>query len=219
MAPVRVVEKAVHVALGAVGAIGQRLDRLAHEPLGIVHERVGRRLDRVEPVALDEREVALGADAAGRDLRLHVADYHVRRADVVAHHVPEHVVRDAPVVGLERLELEALGIGVHRIDDAAAAGAERADIEMMRRGDGIADQRAVAEDRHDEGYVRPVACAVIGGVVNDDVALMEGLAALLENLVHPLHVARDRPRLERRRVHRFAELTAVAVDDRRPEIL
>ena len=173
----------------------------------------------VEPVALDEREVALGTDPAGRDLRLHVADHHVRRADVVAHHVPERLVRNAPVVGLERLELEALGIGVHRIDDAAAARAERADIEMMRGGDGVADQRAVAEDRHDEGHVRPVARAVIGGVVDDDVALMEGLAALLENLVHPLHVARDRPRLERRRVHRFTELTAVAVDDRRPEIL
>ena len=171
------------------------------------------------PVPLDQREVALGTDAAGCHLRFHVADHHVRRTDVVAHHMPERFVGDAPVVGLERLELEALGIRVHRIDDAAATGAERADIEMMRGGDGIADQRVVAEDRHDEGYVRPVACAVIGGVVDDDVALMEGLAALLENLVHPLHVARDRPRLERRRVHRFTELTAVAVDDRRPEIL
>ena len=108
-----------------------------------------------ESVALDQREVALGTDAAGGDLRLHVAHHHVGRTDVVAHHVPERLVDGAPVVGLERLELEPLGVGVHGIDDAAAAGAERAYIEMVRGGDGVAHQRALVEDRHDEGHVRP----------------------------------------------------------------
>ena len=219
MTPVRVVEETVHVTLGLVGAVGQRLDSLAHEPLGIVHERIGGGFHGGQTVALDQREVALGADPAGGDLRLHVAHHHVGRADVVAHHVPERLVDGAPVVGLESLELEPLGVGVHRIDDAAAAGAERADIEVVCGGDGVAHQRALVDDRHDEGHVRPVARAVIGGVVNDDVALVQDLAPLLEDLVHALHVAGDGPRLQRRRVLRFAELAAVAVDDRRPEIL
>ena len=218
VAPVGVVEEAVHMPFGPVGAVGQSLDRLAHEPLGVVHERIGRSLHDFEPVALDQREVALGADSARRNLRLHVAHHHVRRADVVAHHVPERLVLDALVVGLERLELQALGVGVHGIDDAAASGAERADVEVMRGGDGVAHQRLIEEDRHDEGDVRPVARAVVGGVVDDDVALVQRLAALLQDLVHPPHVAGDRPRLERCRVHRFAELAAVAVDDRSAEI-
>ena len=44
---------------------------------------------------LDQLEKALGADLGGLDLRLHVADHEVGRADVVAQDLPDRVVRPA----------------------------------------------------------------------------------------------------------------------------
>ena len=69
----------------------------------------------------------------------------------------------AAVVDLDRLELQALGIGVDGIDDAAAAGRERADIEMVRGGDRKADELAREEHRHREGDIGAVAGAANRG--------------------------------------------------------
>jgi hypothetical protein len=108
----------------------------------VIHQRGAGEIEGLEPVALDQLGHALGADPRRRDLGIHVADHEVRRADVVAHDLPYHVVSYATVVDLDRLELEPLGIGVDRLDDAARAGRQRADIEMVRRRGGEADQPA-----------------------------------------------------------------------------
>jgi hypothetical protein len=87
----------------------------------MVHQRGAGEVEGWKPVALDQLGHALGADAGGRHLGIHVADHEVGRADVVAHDLPDHVVLHAAVVDLDRLELQALGIGVDRLDDAARA--------------------------------------------------------------------------------------------------
>ena len=153
------VEIAVDRRLGAIDAVGQPGDGLAHQPLGMVHQGGAGEVEGFQPIALDQLGHALGADAGGGDLGIHVADHEVRRADVVAHDLPDHVVLHAAVVDLDRLELQALGVGIDRLDDAARARRQRADVEVMRRGGGKADQLALDEDRHDEGDVRAVACA------------------------------------------------------------
>ena len=86
------VEIAVDRRLGAIDAVGQLGDRLAHQPLGVVHQRLAAPLEGLEAVALDQLDHALGADARGGDLGLHVADHEVGGADVVAHDLPHHLV-------------------------------------------------------------------------------------------------------------------------------
>ena len=86
------------------------------------HQRSAGEIEGLDTVALDQLGHALGADAGGRHLRIHVADHEVRGADIVAHDLPDHVVFHAAVVDLDGLELQALGVGVDRLDDAARAG-------------------------------------------------------------------------------------------------
>ena len=219
LAGIVAVEIAVDRRLGAIDAVGQPGDRLAHQPLGMIHQRLAGELEGLEAVALDQLDHALGADPRGRDLGVHVADHEVGGADVVAHDLPDHLVLHAAVVDLDRLELQALGIGVDRLDDAARAGRQRADVEMMRRRCGEGDQASADEHRHDEGDVRAVAGAGIGVVVHDDVAGADHVAALLQRLQDAADVARDRPRLQRRRLRRFGEAAALGIDQRRAEIL
>ncbi len=109
----------------------------------MVHQGVAGEIEGLDAIALDQLDQPLGADARGGDLGIHVADHEVRGADIVAHDLPDHVVLHAAVVDLDRLELQALGIGVDRLDDAAGAGRQRADVEMMRGGGGKGDQAAV----------------------------------------------------------------------------
>ncbi len=118
-----IVEETVDMGGGGIVAVGQRADGVAHQPLGIVHQVFIGRVDRVEAVLLDQRQVARRADLRRLDLRIHVADHERRGADVVAQHLPDIVVANALRNDLDRLELQTLGIGVHRIDDAAAARA------------------------------------------------------------------------------------------------
>ena len=134
----------------AVDTVGNRFDRRAHEALGIVHQVFAGAAHRVAPIAAQEIEKALRPDLGRGDLSLHVADHEIGNADVVAHHVPDHVVALALVDDLERFELQALGVGVDSVDDAAAARRMRADIEVMRRRHGEADQRLALEDRDAE---------------------------------------------------------------------
>src|SRR4029453_6462662 len=100
---------------------------------------------------------------------------------VVAHDLPDHVVLDATVVDLDRLELQALGIGVDRLDDAARARRQGADVEMVRGGGGKAYEFAGHEHRYDEGDVGAVARAGIGVVVHDHVARPKLIAALAQD--------------------------------------
>ena len=76
---VGIVQEAVDEALGLVRPVGQLLDLAAQHPLRVVHQVLARGLHGLDAVALDELHEALGADPAGRDLRLHVADDELRR--------------------------------------------------------------------------------------------------------------------------------------------
>ncbi len=53
---------------------------------------------------------------------------------------------------------------------------------MVGSGEAKPDELAAEEDRHAETNIRLVGRAVVGRVVNDDVALLEGVSALLEEL-------------------------------------
>ena len=88
----------------------------------MVHQRGAGEFEGFEPVALDQLDHAVGTDAGGGDLGIHVANDEIRHADIVAHDLPDHLVLHATVVDLDRLELQPFGIGVDRLDDAAGAG-------------------------------------------------------------------------------------------------
>jgi hypothetical protein len=94
-------------------------------------------------------------------------------------------------------ELQPLGIGVNGIHDLARPGCQRADVQMVRRCDGEPHQRPVMEHRHNEGDVRTVTCPSIGIVVHDHIARPQRVAAPRQHAQHPLHIPRDRPRLQR----------------------
>ena len=116
-----VVEETVDRRLGRVVAVRQRADRLAHQALGIIHEILIGEHEGLEPVLPDEREESLGADLRGLDLRLHVADDEIGRADIVAQELPDRPVRPPFLDDLDRLELQAFRVGVDSADDAGAA--------------------------------------------------------------------------------------------------
>ena len=144
---VGMVDEAVEIALRLVGAVRELLDLAPQHPLGVVHEVFARGLHGLEAVALDQLDEARGADLAGRDLGLHVADDQLRRAAVVAQDLPDELVLAALLLDLDRVELQALGVRVGRVDDAAAARRQRAEVEMVRRGRREADELAPVEDR------------------------------------------------------------------------
>ena len=212
------VGEAVDEPFRVVRAVRQLRDLLAEHALGIVHQVFAGRHDPVHTEALDQLHEARGADLAGCDLRFHVADHEVGRADVVAQHSPQGLVLDAFVVGLERQELKPFGVGILRIDDTAATGAQRPDIEMVRRGEGETDQAAAKEDGDAEADIRPMRGAVIRRIVDDHVARIELLAALLEEPEDAARISRDRPQLQRGRERRFAQLSSLRVQQRAAEI-
>jgi hypothetical protein len=193
------VEVAVDRRLGAIDAVGQPGDRLAHQPLGMIHQRVARGLDCVEPVALDQFEEPVGADARRGDLRLHVADHEVGGADIVAHHLPERRVEHALVVDFERLELQALGIGIDRLDDAAQPG-DSAPMSRWCAGGGKADQRPWTNTGTMKATSGPWLAPEIGVVVHDDVARPELSPRPASDFQDAADIAGDRARLERRRL-------------------
>ena len=89
----------------------------------------------------------------------------------------------------------------------------------MRRARREADELAAEEDGDDEADVRLVRGAVVGVVVDDDVARLPLEAELREATVDAGDVARDRPRLQRRRLGRLAELPALGVAEDAAEVL
>ena len=88
----------------------------------MIHQRFAGLLEDFESVAFDQLDHAFCADSRCRDLGIHVAAHEIRGADVVAHDLPDGIVAHAAIADLDRLELQALGIGVDRLDDAAGPG-------------------------------------------------------------------------------------------------
>jgi hypothetical protein len=106
--------------------------------------------------------------------------------------VPYRVVGPALVDDLDRLELEALRVGIDGIDDAAASRRQRADIQVVGGRHGEADEPLVLEHRHAEGDIRAVRCPAIGIIVHDDVARTNDVAARRKAPQYAPHISRDR---------------------------
>lgn len=94
---------------------------------------------------VDQLQEGIGADPARGDLRLHVADDEIRRANVVAHHCPEGVVALAALHHLEASELESLRVGIDRVDDAGASWGVGADVDVVSGAHAEADERLAEE--------------------------------------------------------------------------
>ena len=168
---------------------------------------------------LDQRQIALRADGRGLNLRLHVANDEIRRADVVAQQMPDRIVAATLVVDLDGLELQAFGVGIDRVDDAAAAGRKRADVEVVRSRRRESDQLIIEEDRNAEGNVRSVGGAAVRIVVHDHVAGPQDLAARFQLLANAADVTGNRARLQWSAHAAFAQLQPVGIGQRRAEIL
>ena len=216
---VGVVDEAVEESLGLVGPVRELLDLTPQHPVGVVHQVLARVPDSLEPVALEQLHEARGADLARHHLRLHVTDDELRRTAVVPQDLPDEVVLAPFLLDLDRVELEALGKRVRRVDDAAASGRQRAEVEMVGRRRREADELVRVEDRHDEADVGLVRRAVVGMVVDDDVARLPFQPELGEAAVDAGDVARDRSRLQRCRLRGLTELAPVRVAEDAAEVL
>ena len=203
----------VQKALGPVFSVGNRRDLAAQHALGIVHELFGRREHHVLTVLVQQLDEALHAKLGGGDLGLDIAHHLTRDPRVGLDELPERAVELAPLVKLHALEQHALGEHIRHVDDEAGRG--RADIHVVRRVGREADQLALVEDRRHGGNVRRVAGTVIGVVVDHDVA---GLPGVVQGLVDPPQVGRDRADVHRRRI-RFAERVEVAIEEPGAQVL
>ena len=90
---------------------------------------------------------------------------------------------------------------------------------MVRGRRGERDKISVVEHRHHESDIGAVAGAGIGVVVHDHIARPHRVAARCQRLQDAADIARDRPRLQRRRLRRLGEAPTLGIDQRRAEIL
>ena len=162
----------VEVVLGAVDAVGQARDLLAHHL-----RRPGLQLDegvRDRGLAhlVEQRVQPPRAGAQRVELALQVAMRHGRKPRVGHHHVDDVVVDDAAPRELDDGEMEALlrELGGARI---VVAGHVAGHVEPMRDGGEPAEDASLAEDRLHQLHVVDVRAAVIGIVHHVDVARAE----------------------------------------------
>jgi hypothetical protein len=185
--------------------------------LGVVHHRLAGDFDGVVAEIREEVAEALSADPSGRDLCLDVAHHHIRHADVVLDELPSHLVALAALDDLHRVEPDGLAVGVDRFDNAGP-WLVRTDVEVVGGRHREGREVALVEHWDDHGEVRRVAGPVVGVVVEDDVALLEGLPTLLEEVNHAPNVSRDGSHLERCAVG-FGDLAGAFVQQCTPEVL
>src|SRR5262249_20155822 len=129
------------------------------------------------------------------------------------------LVLDSPLVALDGLELQPLRIRVHRVHDPARPRRHRPQVQVVRRREAEPHQLTPLEDGHAKTHVRTVRGPVVGRVVNDHIPLFEALPSLLEEPENPLHVARNRTQLQRRRKRTLADLPTLGVQQRYPKVL
>ena len=102
--------------------------------------------------------------------------------------------------------------GISMINPGVAAP-----MSTMVRGIGRkSDQRALVENRHDNGDVRRMARSVIGMIVNDEIAVMP--FAVLQRVANAREIAGQRADMQRRRF-RLAERIELGVEQSGAKIL
>ncbi|MDT4864723.1 hypothetical protein FQZ97_994930 [compost metagenome] len=170
------------------------------------------RLVAVEPEALDHLDHPAGADRAAADHRPDVL-HDEAEPDVRGEQVPHVLARHALLGQLERRDAERLlpdvaGVGV------VAAGGHAADVGEVTRGRGPADQPALGEDRQEDSGVGVLVAAVVDVVVDDDVALVDVVPEVLDDVLQ----RRVRAERDDRGELGLGERVAVAVEDDRHQV-
>ena len=203
----------VQPALGVVVAIRDSGDFSAQAPLRVVHPVVRRAHHRAEVMPVDELEEPVGSRAHCGDHCFDVGGVGIRGSDAVAQDRPDRVVTPAALVQLDAVVERALGEHVDQVD--VQPRSRRADVDQVSGCRGEADQLAAMEDGRNHAHVGRVRGAVVGMVVDDDVAFVD----LPGELAHePADVSRQRPD-----VHRggfaLAELVAVGVVEPAAQVL
>ena len=204
----------VEVAHGRLVFAVRNFGDLAPQHLfGIVHPVPAGVFDGAEPVALDQVEIAPLGELAGGDHRLHVAFVGRGRAHVLQDVPPQALLAHALLGELHRPVDVAFGVDVHGVDVEPRMGA--ADVQQVGRGAGEAHQLVPVVDRHDDGAVGRMGGAVIGVVVEDDVAFVdvavEQLDDVLDDARHGAH--------EHRRGLGLGQHEPVPVEDAGAEVL
>ena len=203
----------VEPALRAVGTVRDLANLLTHHAFGVVHQLIARGLQGRKAILPDQVLEAFHAEAGGRDLRLDVVAQHGRHAAVVAHELPQAFVTHALAVEFDAGEQHALGKDIGNIDDESRRG--RADVDVVRGVGREADDLALPEDGDGDENIRAVTRAMVGVVVDDDVALVP--LAILQGLLNPLEVSRDGADVQRGRI-RFGQGVEIGVEQARAQV-
>ena len=122
---------AVHEALGLVDAIRDLLDDAPALGLALGVDLLNRGQERVAPEAREELVEAPVRQLAAGDLRTHVAERAIGKANVIANDLDEQFVRLAFLVHLELIELQAFQPGIGHARSRAKSGAEFVEVNLQ----------------------------------------------------------------------------------------
>ena len=203
----------LEVVLGLVDAVGELADLVPHPVLGVIHERVADLLEGLDAEPLHHSPQPLLGGVERADHRVEVAPGGVGGAVIGERDAPDVLHVLAARKQLHRRQPEPL---LKHLGGGAGEGAHRHAADLGDMGDvgGVADQRAVDEDRLHQQMLRHVALAAVRIVVDDHVAL-------LDRLLHLLHAERHRVQAgaDDRRVHLgLAHHAQVAVEQAAREV-
>ena len=198
-----------HPALAAVGAIGPALQLGPYLALGSVDDVVHVRVEALDAVAREHIDEAALADRARADHRLDVLGDDVE-PDVRAHEIPHVAPQHAAVLDLQRRDPERLLPDLARAG-VVATGGHAADVGDVALARGPRDELAVEEDREEDTDVRVLVAAAVDVVVDEDIAVVQVVAEVLDDpLQRRLSAVRDD-----RGVLGLRERAAGAVEDHR----
>ena len=167
-----------------VDAVGQRLHRVTHPPVGQRDDLVERDGNGVRPVASEQLLQAAFAETTRRDLREIVAASLLGNADVEQYQVEQIGLQNALPEQLHDRDSQAFLVDL-RHAPGHAAGRHAADIRMVRDVAHEADQPVVGEDGDRHIDVGQVGAAGDMRVVSDeDVAGRDVVAVFVEQCGH-----------------------------------
>ena len=95
----------------------------------------------------------------------------LRGAHAVVQQLPQRLVAHAPLVELDAVDQQALGVEVDEVDVEARRGG--ADVDQVRGGGGESEQAPFVENGQRHAHVGGVRCPVVRVVVKDDVAVVD----------------------------------------------
>ena len=150
---------------------------------GVVEDLVECCLERIDPVAVGERDDPARAESGGADLGVHVAGQMLGEARVAGDDAECRLVELAGIVELDRRDQQPLHPRVGGVDRQAARH-RAADVVVVTEDLAEADQPLAVEDRHRGAEVGDVADAtarVVGVVPEEDVARLDVVAEVLEH--------------------------------------